>query len=63
MVLIRFKIRKERKMMDRQNELVPKFVQQKAKSLGDEGEKWLHQLKEMIDDLEQRDGAYVRTNA
>ncbi len=46
-------------MMDGKNELVPQFVQQKAKSLGDEGEKWLHHLKDMIDDLEQRWGIRV----
>jgi hypothetical protein len=43
-------------MMDSQNELVPKFVQQKAK--GYEGEKWLHNLKDIIHDLD-KDGTYI----
>ncbi|WP_157911766.1 aminoglycoside phosphotransferase family protein [Alteribacter populi] len=59
LVLIRFKIRKERKMTDKQNELVSKFVQQKAKSLGYEGEKWLYHLKDTIYDLEQRWGIRI----
>lgn len=49
--------------MDRQSdELVPKFVQQKAKSLGYEGEKWLYHLKDMIHDLEQRWGIHIEKN-
>ncbi len=46
-------------MMDKQNELVPKFVQQKAKSLGCEGEKWLYHLKDTIYDLEHRWGIRI----
>lgn len=40
--------------MDNQRELVPEFVQQKARSLGDEGEKWLHDLKDTLQDLQQK---------
>ncbi|WP_179134560.1 aminoglycoside phosphotransferase family protein [Oceanobacillus timonensis] len=46
--------------MGRQNELVPKFVQQKAKNLGYEGEKWLHNLKDIIHDLEQRWDIHIK---
>src|SRR5690625_2688094 len=50
---------KGEKTMDSQSELVPKLVQQKAKSLGCKGEKWLYHLEDMIQDLEQKWGIQI----